>query len=295
MTIQHLVISGGGPIMIQSLGAIQQLEENNLLNMKDIKSIYGTSSGAILGILICLKYDWETINDYIIKRPWQDVFPITIQNIFDAYTKKGIFDIKNIEKCFKPLLDAKDINMNINLEDFYNLTNIELHFFSFEINEYKVHDISYLTYPKLSLMTAVQMTCGLPILVTPVCLEDKCFIDGGMACNYPLKYCIESGKSPDEILGFKNKYSDVKKYINTESTLIDFLLNFLYKAVFSINTDHQQPEITYEIMCDVNYLSIDTLQQALSSIDVRRDLFNNGRDTAELFLTKLKDCVQELS
>jgi len=48
-------------------------------------------------------------------------------------------------------------------------------------------------------------------------------------------------------------------------------------------------------MCDVNYLSIDTLQQALSSIDVRRDLFNNGRDTAELFLTKLKDCVQELS
>jgi predicted acylesterase/phospholipase RssA len=295
MTIQHLVISGGGPIMIQSLGAIQHLEENNLLNMKDIKSIYGTSSGAILGILICLKYDWETINDYIIKRPWQDVFPITIQNIFDAYTKKGIFDIKNIEKCFKPLLDAKDISMNINLEDFYNLTNIELHFFSFEINEYKVHDISYLTYPKLSLMTAVQMTCGLPILVTPVCLEDKCFIDGGMACNYPLKYCIESGKRPDEILGFKNKYSDVKNYINPESTLIDFIFNFLYKAVFSINTDNQQPEITYEIMCDVNYLSIDTLQQALSSIDVRRDLFNNGYNTAELFLTKLKDRVQELS
>ena len=177
MTIKHLVISGGGPIMVQVLGAIQHLEQNNFLNMKDIESIYGTSAGAIIGILICLNYDWETINDYIIKRPWHDVFSIKVQNIFDAYTKKGIFDIKTIEKCFKPLLDAKDISMDINLTDFYNLSRIELHLFSFEINEYKVQDISYLTHPNLSLMTAVQMTCGLPILVTPVCIDDKCFIE----------------------------------------------------------------------------------------------------------------------
>ena len=134
MTIKHLVISGGGPIMVLVLGAIQHLEQNNFVDMKNIESIYGTSAGGIVGVLICLKYDWETINDYIIKRPWQDVFPIKVQNIFDAYTKKGIFDIKTIEKCFKPLLDAKDIPMDINLENFYNLTKIELHLFSFEIN-----------------------------------------------------------------------------------------------------------------------------------------------------------------
>ena len=231
--------------MVQVLGAIQHLEQNNFLNMKDIESIYGTSAGAITGILICLNYDWETINDYIIKRPWHDVFSIKVQNIFDAYTKKGIFDIKTIEKCFKPLLDAKDISMDINLEDFYNLSHIELHLFSFEINEYKVQDISYLTHPKLSLMTAVQMTCGLPILVTPVCIDDKCFIDGGMSCNYPLNYCIESGKISDEILGFKNKYGDEKNIINSESTLLDFLLSFLFKAVFSVSTDHIQNPIKY--------------------------------------------------
>jgi predicted acylesterase/phospholipase RssA len=118
MTIKHLVISGGGPIMIQILGAIQHLEKNDFLNMKNIESIYGTSAGAIVGALICLKYDWDTINDYIIKRPWKDVFPIKVQNIFDAYTKKGIFDIKTIEKCFKPLFGAKDIPLDINLENF---------------------------------------------------------------------------------------------------------------------------------------------------------------------------------
>jgi predicted acylesterase/phospholipase RssA len=294
MTIKHLVFSGGGPIMVQILAAIQHLEKEKFIDFKNIESIYGTSAGAIVGILICLKYDWETINDYIIKRPWQDVFPIKVQNIFDAYTKKGVFDIKTIEKCFKPLLDAKDIPMDINLEDFYKLSNIELHVYSFEINEYKIQDISYLSHPKLSLMTAVQMTCGLPILMTPVCIENKCYIDGGIACNYPLNFCITSGKNHDEILGFKNKYSDEEDYINSESTLLDFLLSFLFKAVFSINKDHVQPKIKNEVICDARYLSLDILRNALSNIDVRRDLFKNGTESAELFLSNLKDSIQEL-
>jgi predicted acylesterase/phospholipase RssA len=287
MPIKHLVISGGGPIMIQILGAIQHLENNDYLNIKNIESIYGTSAGAIVGALICLKYDWDTINDYIIKRPWKDVFPITVQNIFDAYTKKGIFDIKTIEKCFKPLLNAKDIPMDISLENFYKLSNIELHMFSFEINEYKVEDISYLTHPNLSLLTAIQMSCSLPILVTPVCIDDKCYIDGGMASNYPLNYCIESGKTPDEILGFKNKYSEKKSIVNSESTILDFLLNFLFKAVNSFNTEHNQQFIKNEIICNTDHLSIDILQNALSSIEARKDLFKNGTDSAVKFLSDL--------
>jgi len=289
--IKHLVFSGGGPIMVQVLGAIQHLEKENFVNMKNIESIYGTSAGSIVGILICLDFDWETINDYIIKRPWQDVFPIKVQNIFDAYTKKGVFDIKTIEKCFKPLFDAKDISLDINLEDFYKLTKIELHLFSFEINEYKVHDISYLTHPDLSLMLAVQMTCALPILVTPVCIDGKCYIDGGMSSNYPLSYCITSGKNPDEILGFKNKYSDDKSYINSESTILDFLLSFLFKAVFSINTDNIQPNIKYELLCDVKQLSFNVLRSSLSSIEVRRDLFNNGVESAVKFLSDLENGI----
>jgi len=287
-------MSGGGPIMVQILGAIQHLENKKFLEMKNIESIYGTSAGAIVAILICLKFDWETINDYIIKRPWQDVFPVKVQNIFDAYTKKGIFDIKTIEKCFKPLLDAKDIPMNINLQEFYIISNIELHIYSFEINEYKVQDISYISHPNLSLLTAVQMTCGLPVLVTPVCIGDKCYIDGGLACNYPLNYCIESGNNPDEILGFKNKYSEEKNNINEESTILDFLLSFLFKAVFSLSSSHIQPQLKNEIFCDSKYLTIDILRNTLGSVDVRRDLFKNGVESAEFFLSNLENSVDKL-
>jgi len=217
-----------------------------------------------------------------------------VQNIFDAYTKKGIFDIKTFEKCFRPLLDAKDINLDINLEDFYKLSNIELHLFAFEINEYKIHDVSHLTYPKLSLLSAIQMSCALPLLVTPVCIEDKCFIDGGFSCNYPLNYCIESGKLPDEILGFKNKYDIQKTVINAESTILDFLMSFLFSTISRFNTENEQQEIKNEVICDASCLCIDVLRTAVSSIEARRELFNSGIGTATRFLGELKDSVQEL-
>ena len=291
MTIKHLVISGGGPIMIQILGAIQHLETNNFINMSEIETIYGTSAGAIVGILICLNFDWETINDYIIKRPWQDLFQINAKSIFDSYSKRGIFDGKIIQKCFKPLFDAKDIKIDITLKEFYDLSKIELHLFSFEINEYKTHDISYLTHPELTLIQAVQMTCGIPLLVSPVCINNKCYIDAGMSCNYPMNYCIESGKKAEEILGFKNKYKTDDEIINEESSLLDFLFNFLFKAVFSLSRLNKQPEIKNELLCDTTKLSFENFKSTLGNIEVRRDLFNVGIENAKTFLSNLENGV----
>jgi predicted acylesterase/phospholipase RssA len=284
MTIKHLVISGGGPTMIQSLAAIEYLENKNFINMKEIETIYGTSAGAIVAVLICLKYDWETINDYIIKRPWQDVFPIKAQNILDSYTKKGLFDIKTIEKCFKPLLDAKDLSLEITLEEFFNFSKIEIHFFTFEINEFKLEDISYLNYPKLSLLVAIQMTCGLPVLVTPVCLEGKCYVDGGIVCNYSLKYCVESGKKEDEILGLKNKYDKDNSLIDDKSNMMDFIMTFLFKTISSLNLDHIQPNIKNELVFNTSFLTIDVLKNALVNIEFRKELFKSGEETAKKFL-----------
>ena len=267
MTIKHLVISGGGPIMLQILSAIQELERKEYLNMKNIESIYGTSAGAIVAVMISLKFDWDTINDYIIKRPWQDVFPIKVQNIFDAYTKKGIFDIKNVEK------------------DFFNLTKVDIHMSSFELNEYKVKDISHESFPNLPILTAIQMTCALPVLVTPVFIDDKCFIDGGVACNYPLCFCVDSGKLANEILGFKNSYeNENNSKIGENSTLLDYLLFFLFKALNFIHDNNIQPTIKNEIIFDTSYISFDILKNALTKIEVRRELFEKGKQSVNTFL-----------
>ena len=291
--IKHLVISGGGPTMIQTLGTIQHLEENKFIDFNNIETIYGTSAGAIIGVLICLRYDWTTLYDYIIKRPWHEVFPVNIQNIFDAYTKKGIFDDKTIIKCFKPLLDAKDISMNISLKEFYEYSKIELHVFSFEVNSFQIEDISYLTHPNITLITAIQMSCALPVLMSPICDNGKCYIDGGVTCNYPLKNCIESNKNIEEILGFKNKYdNNNKNHIDSNSTLLDFIMSFLSKLIHSFSSNNlTQTSITYEVISDTDFITISTLKSALYSIEVREKLYKNGIETAINFISNLENTI----
>lgn len=288
MTIKHIVISGGGPTLIQTLASIQELERKKYIERKEIQTIYGTSAGAILGILICLNMDWESINDYIIKRPWHEVFTMSVQHVLDSYTKKGIFDHYIVEKCFKPLFDAKDISMRITLEEFYHYSKIELHVFAFEINQFQIEDISHKTHPTLSLLSAIQMTCALPVIISPVFLDDKCYIDGGVVCNYPLKYCVEHYDS-NEILGFKNKYGNYEKnHVCSTSTLLDFVMNFLFKIIYSLSTDNAQPKIKNEFICNATLMSIELLQNSLKNIETRKALFESGIQSAIDFLSNIK-------
>ena len=90
-TIKHLIISGGGPTIIQTLGSLQYLYETTFIQIDKIESIYATSAGAIIAVIMCLKFEWQTIFDYIIMRPWNEVFPINMSSILDTYINKCIF------------------------------------------------------------------------------------------------------------------------------------------------------------------------------------------------------------
>jgi len=286
MTIKHLVISGGGPTLLQVLGSIKHLVDHNYLNINDIQSVYGTSAGALVGVLISLKVDLDTINDYIINRPWKDLFNVKIDQIFEIYLKKGLFDTKIIEKCLKPLFDSKDISLNITLEELYKYSNIELHFFTFEINEFKIENISYLTHPTLPLITAIQMTCAIPLLVSPVFIDDKCYIDGGVICNYPLKYCIDSVSNEEEILAFKNNYINKDNNVNSESTILNYISVFLFKLIYNLNSNTNHFNINNELIFNTDTMSINTLYSCLNSIDIRKELFLNGQTSAIEYLSK---------
>jgi predicted acylesterase/phospholipase RssA len=289
MTIKHLVISGGGPTMIKSLGASQYLEQNNFWKIDNIQTIHGTSAGAMVGAMLCLNYDWETINSYIIDRPWNEAFPFNIKSILDAYTNKGIFGRKATEIVFKSLLLGKDLSLDITLKDFYDYSKIELYMYSFEINHFKMESISYKSYPDLPLLTALQMTSAVPILISPVCVDGKCFIDGAVVSNYPLNYCLDLVSDKNEILGFKNDYGDKKQsnIIDEDSTLLDYIMTFIYKLIFQLNTEDQQLKIDNEVLYSAQYLSFEYIKSVLSSSEIRKEFLQSGIQSATDFLSKV--------
>jgi len=137
------------------------------------------------------------------------------------------------------------------------------------------------------------MSCALPVLMSPICKDGKCYIDGGVTCNYPLKNCIDSNKNIEEILGFKNQYEEHNKsQIDSNSTLLDFVTNFLFKLIHSISSNNTiQSSITYEVISNTDFISISTLKSALYSTEIREQLYLSGIETATKFLSNLENSV----
>ena len=74
LKIKHLVISGGGVMGACAYGAIRECHNQGILDICNIESIHGTSIGAWFAVFIALKYECQVLDDYIVKRPWMQVF-----------------------------------------------------------------------------------------------------------------------------------------------------------------------------------------------------------------------------
>ena len=290
MTIKHLVISGGGPTGIKSLGILKELWDQSFWNITDIQTIYATSAGSLISLLLILEADINTITNYVLNRPWHEAYPLDISQIFDMYKNKGFYGNNITEIFFKPFLDSKDLPLTITMQELFEYSGIELHVFSLEINDFKICDISHKTHPKLSVLTAIHMSIAIPIVISPVCLENKCYIDGGMINNYPLQYCLDNDPKPDitEILGLRNHAHNEFININTESTILDFLIHFTNKILYQVDTELTQLVISNEVNYNSDYLTLQTLSNALYSPIVRKELFNGGIQLGKQFLENKK-------
>ena len=76
-TVKHLVFSGGGPIGVVEYGALKYLTEKKYIEYKNIESVYSISIGAIIGLIYILNYEWEWMDDFIVKRPWGKLFSVS--------------------------------------------------------------------------------------------------------------------------------------------------------------------------------------------------------------------------
>lgn len=292
MTIKHLVISGGGPTGFYTYGAAKYLANQNIWNIDDIKTIYATSIGAYIGVLFCLKYDWETLNDYIIKRPLERIFHISPESVFSIWETKGLFGEDCLKETLKPLLIAKELDINITLKEFYEYSKIELHMFTVDINDFPLHetDISYKTHPELKLTTALMMTMTIPFICKPILTDNKCFLDGGIVINYPLQICLTQTKCDEnEVLGFKNYYSIEKRNtningVNNNTNLLNYWLYFMRILIKQLNKDSKNPIISNEVKCFVDDIGdIDEWKKCLDDKEQREKFIKKGEAAGFMF------------
>lgn len=287
--IKHLVISGGGPTGILTYGAASYLSKENVWSLANIKSIYGCSIGAYMGVVFSLGYDWEWLDDYFIIRPWDKLIASSTINIIDMFKEKGFINENFFIESIMPLFRGKDLSEHITMSELFAFNNIDIHMYSCNINTCIIEkiDISHKTHPNLSVIKALQMTMGIPVVFKPVFEGDGCYIDGGLLNNYPVNDCLSQQMcDPDEILAFKNIWSFINPVINEKSSILDFILIMMRKMQLTLDTERKQSEVKNTINCVVDDMlnGYDKWMYILSNEDARRKVIEKGYKQAEDFL-----------
>lgn len=287
MTIENLVISGGCIWGLYEYGLLKQLHKNGFWDISNIKTMYTTSAGAIVGTVLAMKIDFETLDIYLIDRPWNEVWNGNSYHLLEAFNACGLFHKQAFYEMFIPLLKSIDLSIDITMAEFYTWSGIDLYIFITELNVFEQVIINHNTYPEWKLVDAIYASCTLPAIFAPIMKDNKCYIDGGFFNNYPIKPCFMAVKDPDTILGIcieKNSDDEIHTNITENSTIIDFtgvLLNKLLKSIIFINDNTGM--IKYEIIKSTPSITIENLQRVSSSKKERKKLIDIGiEDTIKI-------------
>ena len=280
MTIQHLVIGGGGPFGFTAFGVLKQLHDFGFWDIKNIKTIFATSIGALVGAFLLLGYDYSYIYDYFVKRPWEKIFKnIGVNNIFNIYTDKGAIDIYPLYiESLTMVLEAKGMTSGVTLKEFYDYSGVELNIIVSEINTFKYEILSYKTYPDVELIKALTMSASLPVIFTPHFLDDKCFIDGGIFSNYPVNICLDETKChKNEILGVRKKETYMYPIVTKDSSFMEYIYVSFQKILDGIDDHPKLESIPYDIACDMDIFNkYDEWFNVFSDLEKREKLIENG-------------------
>jgi predicted acylesterase/phospholipase RssA len=297
--IKHMVCSGGGSFGFIAYGIFKQSCMDGFWKIEDIESMYGTSIGAVICLLLSLLrgengLTWDLLDNYLITRPWQNVFKIDFYTITNSLQNGGILNKEAIEDVFIPLFKTLDVPKNLTLKDHYNKFGIELHVYSTELESMELVDISYKSHPDMCIVDAVYASCSLPLLFSPYIRENKTYFDGGLFCNYPLYFCIQNTQNNDEIMGIKwvakspastqntntsfssDDGDDTKTMQTTQSTLFDYILNIFKNLTTKINDYEPRCKIKYEFDIQCSESTLYEIYLAIMQSEKRRQMIDEG-------------------
>ena len=292
MTIKHLVISGGAYKGFYTVGAIKYLSDIDFYDINNIENIYGTSVGALIGLLICLKLDWNDIIEHIINRPWQKLFNFSPEDLFELFNKKGLMKKNFIFTIFDTFLKNSELTKDSTLKDIYEYSKINLHLYSVNLSTFELIDFSYKTYPNMKVLDAVYMSCSIPFAFQPNLMEGDYYVDGGVINPYPLNLCLKdlknmnesNSKYKEEILAFKI-IDDVLEPSKESSNIVHFGFYLFYRLIkenYNYSIEENMPN---ELIIHSAMLNMKDMEKIINEPETRRKMVEDGKKYAQLFLS----------
>ena len=273
LMIEHIAISGAGPAGIIQIGMIQQALSESIFSLDNVKSIHGTSAGAIIGLLLSISVKIEELVEYVVLRPWAKWLQYDVAHF---YENKGIVSSDCFREFIAPFFHAYDIPLTITLQELYDRTGVELYIYTTHVVTLESVSLHHSTHPDLPAIQAISMSANVPILFTPIKYKDVYYIDGGMRAHCPTIPFPE-----DTVLSFD--ISQRPTTVNLDDTKGYF--HYLFVMMYHTMSNNKYPPKGNLI--DYNEFSITNIEdwkRYIYDVEYRRNMIDVGKKATLRYL-----------
>ena len=280
-----LLFEGGGVRAVVYSGAIQRLEEENMI--QEIEYLAGTSSGAQTAALLCCGYNSNELKEALKNAPWEKILNgklFSFKGIKSIIKKFGYCDSIYLKNYLDDLLYYKTGIKNITFLELYNYSNIHLKIGVCSLKDKDFKYIDHINYPDMPVSIGLTASSSIPFVFSSVEWGEDLFIDGGLVGNLPLTAFPEQNSLAFNLINNNDFFSIDKKRPKNIFVFIKNILLILLK--------NSQKYYSSDNNCikNVDFIQIFTgnvtvLDKNLSEETINM-LINHGYNSVNHFLTK---------
>lgn len=184
-----LILSGGGLKGFSSLGALQLLHDNDKLNK--IRTYIGCSIGAVISVLLILKYEPnEILTEFISNQSLSDANI----NIIQGLSGKGFIDFDELTSIFSKMVKKKTGRI-ISLSELEEIYDSKLICICYNFTDRCECIITKESFPDISVLEVIRMTSSVPFIFDAFEYKNKLYLDGFLISNFPLHLLEETNKA----------------------------------------------------------------------------------------------------
>lgn len=284
-----LALSGGGAKGLAHIGVLKVLEEVGI----PIDCITGTSMGSVVGALYAIGYRADELEKLALKTDWTDMLTDEVSRRYIAMEEKiwdgryfGSFPIKKGGVQLPSGLIAGQ-----KISNFFSRLTWSAH----HINDFKQLPIPF-TCVATDIITgeavpidsgflpdAIRASMAIPTVFTPIMLQDRLLVDGGLVRNLPAEDAQRMGA--DVIIG-----------VDVSFTLLppESIQSFLDIITQSLSFAEAQSRMTQHKLCDI-LIQPDMSGVSMFSFNQAEELIRRGEAAARKMLPRLQTLVDSLN
>lgn len=270
-----LVISGGSMNGVGILGALQYLKDNGLIN--DLKNFVATSAGTIVCYFLAIGYTPIEIMVYICTN--HKIFEnLKSVNFLKAMKGEGVISFALISDIIEKMTIDK-IGRPILLRHLREIYGKSFTCTTYNLTKNCIEYISDETHPDMPCISAIHMSCNIPVIFEPYKYGECLYIDGGISNNFPIDFACQNGQ---KIIGLTMNTTDVIEFEKLN------IMEYMYKLLAILLNEFSQEKIKNKPE-NVDVIDVKFGDRSLKVFDFDIDLktklglFSIGYESAKKF------------